>query len=114
VNYVARTSQLQLFTHEFGGKLWLSISRPSAALNTRTSTSAFFRVQESIAPSGKKVGCLQSVIGRIPDCRNSWTFSGHNEKTTKLGRRNYLILLEAAIGIEPMNEGFAEMAVNFL
>jgi len=39
--------------------------------------------------------------------RNSWTFRGQIEKAAKLGGSKSLILLEAAIGIEPMNKGFA-------
>jgi len=37
----------------------------------------------------------------------SWTFRRQTNKATKLGRSKLLIQLEAAIGIEPMNKGFA-------
>ena len=34
------------------------------------------------------------------------------EKAAKLGGSNLLILLEAAIGIEPMNKGFADLCLT--
>ena len=37
----------------------------------------------------------------------------HQKSNTATARTGWLILLEAAIGIEPMNKGFAGLAVNF-
>jgi len=42
-----------------------------------------------------------------------WTPCGQTEKATELDRSNLSTLLEAAIGIEPMNKGFAGLAANF-
>ena len=50
---------------------------------------------------------ISSITSRHLFIYISWTFRGQTEKATKLGRSILLILLEAAIGIEPMNKGFA-------
>jgi hypothetical protein len=45
--------------------------------------------------------------------RNWHTTGSQNRKGSQLAARNYKILLEAAIGIEPMNKGFAEFGGHF-
>ena len=56
--------------------------------------------------------CEEGPLGWV--CHDSWTFRGQTEKANATRSLEIVDSMEAAIGIEPMNKGFAGLAVQFL